>query len=301
MDDNELVDGIGLPGLDGTNPLGFLAGLGVVASLTLNGRRAALRWTDGPIPNPVVEGCEDFEHLRSVLANEVEQWRDEWIVISGLTDVKFAGNGPLRSFLDDARRAGSRSQQLAEALVTEGSFDNLGNAKPTDFHFTAGQQQWLGMARQLCESVSVDDIMGSISGPWGYSSKLPSLGWDTTDDRVYALSARNPSKEKKLTEPGVEFLALLGLTAFAVQTGERTLTPGCNGRWKTGKFTWPLWTCPLEWKSISSLVSFVSEFDDEGRVASLGANRLLQSSIRRSDQGGYGTFGPPVTLWQRSR
>lgn len=170
--------------------------------------------------------------------------------------------------------------------------------EPTPWTGFANGTRLLNEFRPHCRQVSANDIERSISRSWRYSSKLPTLGWDTGDDRVYALSARNPSKEKKLTEPGAEFLALVGLAAFAVQTGERTLTPGCSGRWKTGRFTWPLWACPLEWKSISSLISLGEASNDDNRLATLGASRVLQSSIRRSDQGGYGTFGPPVTLWQ---
>src|SRR5690606_29377054 len=54
VDDNEIV----LTGLDGTNPLAFLAALGVLETLTDQGVDARLRWHDQGVWQPVVLGLD---------------------------------------------------------------------------------------------------------------------------------------------------------------------------------------------------------------------------------------------------
>ncbi len=187
-----------------------------------------------------------------------------------------------------------------QALIVEGSVDKSGVSKPTDFYFTTGQQSWLKMAGEIAAEVAHADVQRAIARPWTYPSRLPSLGWDVADDRIYALAARNPTKEKKQTEPGAEWLALIGLASFPVTAGRRTMTPGCGGNWKEATFTWPLWERPLQPRTIRSLVASRAVLDHDAAAAtSLGVTHLLQSDIRRGDQGPYGTFGPPTTVWQR--
>ncbi len=290
---------IQLDGLEGTNPLGFFAAIGATTALNDRGVRATLRWSQGPIPVARIEGPAHLDELLDVLAADLAERRTASILSGEVADVKVPGDdigGFVGRFLD----ADPFSRDLVQALVVEGSVDNNGVSKPSDFHFTAGQQAWLTMAGKVAAQVSTDDIERAARGPWTYESKLPSLMWDTADDRVYALSATNPAKDTKLTEPGAEWLALIGLASFPVIAGRRTMTPGCSGNWKGGTFSWPLWDRPLRPSTIRSLVASRAALDHDAAAAnSLGVTHLLQSDIRRSDQGGYGTFGPPTTIWQR--
>ena len=183
--------------------------------------------------------------------------------------------------------------------MAEGSLDNNGVAKPTDLYFTAGQQKFLAMARQILDGSSLDDLLVGMNGPWKYESKLPSLMWDVSDDRVYALTANDPSKDKKLTNPGPEALAVLGLSLHPVFAGrERTLTQGCSGSWKSGRYSWPLWRKPASSHMVRSLLAHAYDVERYQWFQSWGIFRILRSSIRRSDQGGYGTFGPPEVVWE---
>ena len=72
--------------------------------------------------------------------------------------------------------------------------------------------KFLDIARQILAKTSPEDVARGVRGPWNYQSKLPSLMWDVSDDRVYALRANNPAKEKKYSNPGPEALAILGLS-----------------------------------------------------------------------------------------
>ncbi len=210
----------------------------------------------------------------------------------------------LRSYLALVNR-GAPGKSLTTALVAEGSLDRKGDvAKPSDLYFTAGKQKFLTMVRQILEGVSKADLLTGLTGPWDYASKMPSLMWDTGDDRLYALRADDPAKDKKLTNPGPEALAVLGLSTHAVFGGRnRTLTQGCSGSWEAGTYSWPLWRKPASLNAVKSLLTHASSryattMERQRWFPSWGVFKILQSSIRRSGQGGYGTFGPPSVSWQ---
>lgn len=195
---------------------------------------------------------------------------------------------------------------MATALLAEGSLDNQGVAKPSDFYFTAGQQKFLDTARKILDAAAHQEIVTGLEGPWRYESTIPSLGWDVTDDRVYALRANNPSPEKKLTNPGPEALAVLGLSLYPVFAGRgRTHTQGCSGSWKNGWYSWSLWQRPATPHAVKSLLAHAYHHSAPSNrhlwYRSWGISTILRSPIRRTDQGGYGTFGPAEVMWNESR
>ena len=307
------MTGIHLTGLEGTNPLGFLAALGVQAAFASENEQPRLWWSDDITPHAVVDegftvdriterGLEVFRYLKNSPA--VNPLRVDGSKMPRGDELKLMPED-IRAYLARARRSG-RSGGLATTLVAEGSLDNQGVAKPTDFYFTAGQQKFLDTARKVLSAVAREDIEAGLEGPWRYESKVPSLGWDVTDDRVYALRANNPSPERKLTNPGPEALALLGLSLYPVFAGRgRTDTQGCSGSWKAGYYSWPLWRRPASPRAVESLLAHACDHpaasDRRRWYPSWGVSTILRSPIRRSNQGGYGTFGPPKVAWQHAR
>lgn len=315
-----MTNEIELTGLDGTDPLGFLAALGVLDALHRAGREPELRWTDELVPLPLVSGAADQDDLVAVLDEDRGQWTDS-IVLRGpernrLDDVK-----PTPQVLDlwlgqlvDHLEEGRAECDLFSALLSEGGVDGKGNSKPTHLHFTAGQQKFLVMVRELAEKIDADRLREALFGPWREDSALPSLSWSSQGERVYALRAYNPSTDKRLGVPGADWLAFLGLVFFPTyvagdQNGELALlTSGCNRRWKLSALRWPLWSVPLDRDTAWSLVGdreAVGERRDAGErskatvtLRARGVTRVLQAPIRRTDQGGYGSFGGATVLIQ---
>lgn len=305
------MSGILLKGIEGTNPLGFFAALGIQVAFASESEQPRLWWSDDVVPRAVVDDDFSIDRIIDRALEVFVQWKNSPAMIP-----KYDGGAPtaegdklklssvdLRTYLSQARNSDSVSI-LATALVAEGSLDNQGVSKPTDFYFTAGQQEFLEMARDILEKVSREDLLAGLEGPWKYESELPSLMWDITDDRVYALSANNPSTEKKLTNPGPEALAVLGMSLHPVFAGRgRTLTQGCSGSWKEGYYSWPIWSKPASLNAVRSLLAHACEPTLTGRYRwfrSWGIEKVFRSPIRRSNQGGYGTFGPPEVIWQSS-
>lgn len=299
-----------LPALEGINPLGFLASLGVLDSMARTGRHATLRWTDDLVPQALLSGATDMDDVLSVLDNDRLSWAESTLLAfprpTPLLDAK-PNDGLLRSWHEEVLSAGSADADLLAAIVAEGAFDRKMNAKPTHLHFTAGQQQFLEMVRTLASEVNRQMLEEAICGPWAYDSSLPSLSWDVRGERVYAVRATNPSGEKRLGVPGADWLAFRGLVFYPVSAiGGALRTTACDREWKHSAFRWPLWSASASRDVVRSLVadeSLVSKraisrngLPRSRDLAARGVQRVLEAPIRRSDQGGYGSFGGPITL-----
>lgn len=298
-----------LSALRGRNPLGLFAALGAldVATRSLPDRSVTLRWTEALEPTAVLSGPDSLDHLVALCDADRARWASSPILTWGpsgtpLDDLK-PEREQLRLWTDEIIGVAVRSKERADvdlfgALVAEGAVARKGDSKPTAFHFTAGQQRFLAMVRDLRAGVDAERLAEALVGPWRYDSTLPVLGWDARGERIYALRGADPAKEKKLGVPGADWLAFVGLRFFPVAARNgRLLTTGCTGRWKEERFTWPLWHVHLTSMVVGSLVA-------DGNLAKLGVTErrqlgvceLLQAPIRRSDQGGYGSFGAPAPV-----
>lgn len=311
-------------GLDGSNPLGFLAALGVLSALDV--QRAAddphpqLYWTLNGYWQPTFIGVHDIDTAVHAVMEDKAQWAadpslllaydengslvDPRHVDKCTRDLKPPPNS-MRAYLttiaDDASAANAdtflhyrRTAAMVAAYGSELVQDNNGNTKPTALHFTAGQQRFLDAVARLQSGVTHDDVREALLGPWSGSSALPSMSWDSTVSRNYALRAGDPSKEKRGSNPGADWLAFIGLSfTTSVPKGRRLETTGVRGGWKDSSFTWPLWTTPVSVPLIPALLSLAGLADLSPLVRrTRGIGAVMRCDITRSDQGGYGGFAP---------
>lgn len=317
-----MTDEIELTGLDGTNPLGFLAALGVFDSVHREGRKPTLRWTEDLVPTPLISGAADRDDLVAILDEDRARWAGSTVLHgprgSPLDDVKPAPPvlGQWLHELVDTLDDGRAECDLFSALLSEGGMDGKGNSKPTHLHFNAGNQLFLNTARKLNDGLSREQVREAIIGPWIGQTTLKSLRWDVRAERVYALRATDPAEKPPLSYPGADWLAFLGLVFFPTcvvtnRNGDLTLmTTGCNRAWKRSALRWPLWSVPLDRDTAWCLVgardvvgeTLSQNADERAKVAeslrARGVARVLQAPIRRTDQGGYGSFGGATVLIQ---
>lgn len=293
-----------LTGLDGTNPLGFFAALGVLAATTSETSDARLRWEYEGTWRPVLTSVHaDID----ALIVRIDEDRQDCIDDSALA-LEYGGRHDLKpppdrfhEFLADladrATATNRRSVDWASAFATDVAVDNNGNTKPTALHFTAGQQQFLQMVLELIHHVTREDLQEALVGPWRYERPLPVMGWDGTSSRDYALRATDPSTDRKQGVPGADWLAVRGLAFFpAVPRGNRVMTTGCVGGWTSGRFRWGLWTVPLSLPVVRSVVRQDLEAMTRQERDARGIGLVLSSGIKRSDQGGYGSFEPASVM-----
>lgn len=284
--------------LKGTNPLGFFAALGTLDVLgrTNPGLHARLRWEGSLLPHAVIDGVADIDQVIDAVDRDRRSWNDS---------VSFNGPDPtdpaadlkpalteVRTWFDAA--IDEADLRLLHSLLSEGAAAGVGGAKPTHLHFTAGQQKFLVMARELRDDLSRADIEEALCGPWTYTSEKKVFGWDNgRGERIHALRGFAPSGDKKTGIPGADWLALLGLRFFPVTTRlGRLRTTRCTESWKSGSFDWPLWDTPLSPETIGALLSMNLDSVSARQLRAFGVSNRYAAGIRRSDQGGYGSFGP---------
>lgn len=299
-----MSDPIELRPLRGRNPRGLFAALGAldVATRALPDEPVTLAWTDTIEPVAVIGGPRDLDHLVELCDADRERWATSPLLAWGpdgvpAADLKVPPDSVARWF-QMALGTGERCDaDLVAALLAEGPVSGKDDAKPTHFHFTAGQQKFLAKVRDLRQASDADALREALAGPWRYASKVTGLGWDAGSERIHAYRAIAPTKEasKPTGVPGADWLAFLGLRFFPVcASGERLTTTGCSGRWKREQFTWPLWSVPASAAVVAALVGRgdLATMSVADRHA-LGVHHVLRAPIRRSDQGGYGSFGAP--------
>jgi hypothetical protein len=310
-----------LTGLDAQNPLAFLAALGLLRVLDEHAvrdglPRPRLGFAEDGRQTPFVDDAHDSDDgIAILLADAVRRGDDPVLQLcyddtgravapntGGTRDLKPAP-ASARELLDRVASGPRTTADLAAALFSELVQDNNGNTKPTAFHFTAGQQQFLEMVEALRTGITEADLREALFGPWIGASTLPSLTWDATVARLYALRAGNPSKEKRGSVPAANWLGVLGLAYFPVTVERNRLVTTCvTGGWKDSSFTWPVWTPPSTSPTIAALLrTNVAASTSDARKA-IGIAQVLSARILRSDQGGYGSFTPAeVVLPPRAR
>lgn len=319
-----MTEPVVLSGLEGTNPLGYLAALGVMEVLARAKVDARLGWVGSLVPTAAVTGVSHVDELIRHLDADRERWQGS-VALAGPADHPLDDAKPPRG-VDTAWATevvatlgdGRAHADLFAGLVAEGAVDlNGSSGKPTHLHFTAGQQRFLVMARELCDQVDAERLREAVMGPWRSDSVLPSLSWDVAGGRPYAMRATDPAGAKRTSVPGADWLGLLGLATLPVRAVSSPFqerisleTTACDPGWKVSAFRWPLWSDPLPHAVIRSVVADptlvgtrvqrerargrrVSEAD---HLLGRGIDRILEAPIRRTDQGGYGSFGGAVTL-----
>lgn len=306
---------IKMPALDGTTALGFLAALGVLDVLHRAGRDPVMYWKDSFAPAPIIQGISDIDELVEMIDRDRMRWRDGCL-LDGRTSRRF--DDLKIEPVEHREWAGEIFDNIAEtraysdlfcALMSENALDAKGeNSKPTHLDFTTANQRFLKMVRELATEVDGERIREAILGPWRQDSPLPSLRWSPHTERLYALRAIRPTKDKPLGVPGADWLALLGLAFFPTcsiqRAGEQKFslkTSACDQQWKVSAIRWPLWSVPLERDTVWSLVGDAGVVGERhqptpAHLLALGVRQVMEAPIRRSDRGGYGSFGGASVL-----
>ncbi len=314
-----------LTGLDAQNPLGFFAALGLLRVLDAhaaaaggprpmlgygNGDTCALLTCSGTLDDVIGIVLEDAVAQKAAAFLQIAYDTAGALTSSEHPDAKRdlkPSPAAARTILERAAATGSRrDQDLLTGLFSELVTDNNGNTKPTSLHFTAGKQVFLAMVEDLRAGVTADDLREALLGPWKNESTLPSLSWDASVSRQYALRASDPSADKKGSVAGANWLAVHGLAFFPVQVArDRLVTTATRGGWKDSVFTWPVWNVQLTAPTIASLLRASEPDPDHGRRwsaqerAAMGIEAVFWSKILRSDQGGYGSFTPAAVVLPR--
>ncbi len=299
---------IQIVGVNGSNPLGFLAALGLLRVVP----RVKLGFSEDGSFQAFVDGLDQSESdLAALVAADAETaasgkapWRFTYTKAATkrkgpqvVADLKPPPDN-FKKFLAtciEAWVAGNdEAASYAVAYGTDIAVDNKGNTKPTAFHFTAANQTFLGAVEAVRASVTQEWVETSLFR--GHGERPGSnLRWDPGAERNWALMANNPSDDGTRVDAPLEWLAFRGLPLLpSFPRGSRIITTGVDGRGDDMTFTWPLWSTPASLLTIRSALQVDWTAGAKERAAR-GVFAICSSAIRRTSQG-FGNFGPSSVM-----
>ena len=272
MPPHELSTALVLSGLDGGNPLAFLAAVGTLRTATRADRSAewCLSWTvqDGHWSPMLVGGRDGNGTVALTEDGLIELLMPSLKDMDGDPALSFADDLTVtrerfRSIAHDAYRVATPADRHFADFVTAFGCDGLAVPREDRIQDTAlrtmsgaGHQHFLKSMRELVEQTDSDHLKHSLFSPWRYTDPRPSLRWDPIDDRRHALRWKNPSGDAVQTMRGANRLAIEALPLLPTSPGERRLhTTGFSERRGEGvHFTWPIWEMPLAVELVRSLL-----------------------------------------------
>lgn len=292
-----------LTGIIGSEPLAFLAALGALRGAANRWPTARLGWNgDTPFqPELYLPDEASEETLLDALVEALRSTEKLELFPRLGTDVKVSPEQYSKLLQELSDRDDSTAHASLEYLYALGNelvADRSGKKlKPTAWHMTAGQQQFLEMAGALLRETTSDNLRSTLFRTWEYTDPPPAMRWDTSGERLYALEARNPSSVQIRTVRGANALGFLALPFFPVSVVDgRLRTRGFffHPKEKREFFVWPIWRESLSTQVIPLLLGDMRLSEWPIPNASLlvsGVSAVFRSERSVNDHG-YGTLRP---------
>lgn len=298
---------IPLPGLDGTNPLGFLAALGTWRTTDAIHPGTRMYWK--PIgghwaPALLTPQQLDEEALAEDLHAKLIQMKDHPVFT-------FAKNLNLKphEFADQAKQAIERffdnndlvSVTFLAAFGSAAATNEQGAIEDTALRTMsgAGHQHFLKTMHDLASLTTRDQVHHALFQRWTYPDEKIGLRWDPGEDKRYALAWKNPSTETTMTQRGANRLAIEALPLLpTAPVGPRLETTGFIGHKSSNTFfTWPIWDASLSLDSGRSLLALRNSLTDDTDPAALRARGILaRFRSKRITTGKFRNFTPAVQV-----
>lgn len=291
-----------LSGLNGSDPLGFLAAIGLLRVVSRFDAEAKLRFVPSGRWIPTILTAHPSE-LEDLVLEDLARFRTSHPALDfarhsedrKVQDLK----PPPDVFRNFMRNVASHEEGAAffAAYATGVAVDSSGQTKPTSFHLTAGQQRFMDAVLDILEHVTRDDLVEALNGPWTGREGVKNLRFRAASERLRALVSFDPSKASIRTQVGAYWLAFQALPCFpCVPVGLRVRTTGISGGGKNESFTWPIWTVPLTHFGVRALVG-LRDLKEPSRLTAhvrsrYGIGEIFTAKIDRNSQG-YGNFAAP--------
>lgn len=279
-----------LRGLDGGNPLAFLAALGAlrVGNLIWPARPVRMGWClrfgawrpvlhGLPTANPDLVAERLARYCRTNTIERVGAHTEDengCDLDSAFPHLTFDQN---TSKLEPERFRRIASEALRESSLARRSFADFiaafgseavlnkdGYVQDTALRTMsgAGHQHFLGIMATLAEDVRASHIRSSLFERWSYADPLKnhSMRWDPNDDKRHAYQWRNPTKAAERATGcmwGANRLAVEALPLLPTMPSVRGLeTTGFNPRSEGGfRWRWPVWEPPISVDTCAALLA----------------------------------------------
>jgi CRISPR-associated endonuclease/helicase Cas3 len=303
------------PGIDASNPLGFLSAVGLLrsASHALPHIHVRIRWENNGRWHPVLvlsQPMSEDELIKALHHTLTGHQSDRHFCDLGQNTT--VARQIFRT-VSQASVAEATSQDRtscdfyagfgSDALVAQDGFTIQDTALRT--MAGAGHQHFLETMRNVIASCGPEHIQKTVFQTWQYDdpTQTRSLRFDPLDDNRYALRWRNPSgdPDRKNTGSmlGANRLAIEAIPLFTTAPGKRSLqTVGFTGQRASDTFfSWPVWTSPIGIDAMRSLLALreVQIPSEAESLISRGVAAVFRS--QRITVGKVRNFTPASTNW----
>jgi cytochrome c553 len=299
-----------LRGLDGSNPLAFLAALGTLRTLAAASPEQAVRmaWrVETAAWRPVLKcggwaGDAAADELLNALAGQLarEAGSEAFRFTSDLKLMPAAFRKFALAARDAALSGDSQSRNdaaFAAAFACEGCINKDGTVQDTAFRTMsgAGHQHFVGTMEELAKGTDREHLRRTLFAGWDYKDGKPSLRFDPVDDRRYALRWGDPSGDATKTMRGANRLAVEALPLLPTcPVGQRLATTGFN----VSKFwTWPIWEPWLTLdvtRTLLALEELQSQIPNRAALLARGVREVFRSE--RITVGKFRNFTPAAAV-----
>jgi hypothetical protein len=296
-------DGVLLCGLDGTNPLGFLAALGAFRLLAIENACVKMSWQlFSGTWRPTLFGIRvPLAQLGTELRTAIDKLdQSVWSIDKKLP---FAAVRFRQEARNAVHAASSTSRNLADAIASLG-VECLPD-KDGDFEVTSlcmvrsGDSKGQGLlayGKRIIESTTWQQLQQAVVSEWLHEDDQCALRWDPAEDRSYALQWRNPSKVGALSMKGGNCLALFGMPMFTTVPFRREAETTAFGlrEPKKSSLSWPIWKHPVSLDMAISLLGLSdiqraqpprTELESRGIASVYRCDRIMTSTY-------YANFTP---------
>jgi len=299
---NELL----LPGLDGSNPLAFLAALGTwrITDKCYPGTR--MRWTShgghwSPVLSFPKQKPEDFVER---LHERLQEMHDHEVFT-------FTQNLKLKpiEFKHQACKAVERFHEESDpisvtflaAFGSEVTVNEQCDIQDTAFRTMsgAGHQHFIKTMNDVARLTSLQQIDDTLFNVWSYREEKAGFRWDPSEDKRYALAWQNPSQDTTMTQRGANRLAVEALPLFpTAPMGEHLETTGFRGHRSHDTFwSWPLWDASINIETVRSILALREVTEEEPDAETLNGRGIV--AVFRSQRittGKFRNFTPAVQV-----
>lgn len=303
-----------LSGLDGSNPLAFLAAVGTLRALTLAtsgaGARMGWRQSTGAWRPVIVGAVEDLdpEVVLDRLSDQLGTMRDHPALARW--DNLGIPRDDFRAYALEAASAAKSGDRIwadytaafgCDAITTR---DGTKAVAVADTAFRtmsgAGHQDFLGFMKNIIASTEREHLRKALFSEWRYDDPVTNstLRWDPADDVRHALQWRNPSgdpaRKSGGTMLGANRLAIEALPLFpTMPVRTRLETTGFSGSGRRGTFwTWPIWESAIDLDVCRSVLALDELQDDLSDPALRARGIVAVFRSQRITEGKYRNFTP---------
>jgi len=284
---NELV----LKGIDGANPLGFLAALGTAVmartfapSISIGWRKEYGTW------RPYLLGYEKNEGtFTAALAAALSATSSEPFKIDKKLPFSMERFGrALKKCQSAATPLDRRSADILAAFGSEVCTDKKKeNFQDTLFRMVrSGDAAGQGLpfyADAIRNTTGAAELQRTLFEIWDYKDKEFSLRWNPLEDQRYALRWHDPSNKNKDeyalgTMSGANALAIEALSLFpAVPLQTDLATTGFfKSKQRRIYFTWPIWERAVTVETIRSMLALQELHQDNPQRKELLARGIVE-------------------------